>query len=310
MSKQRLHQRNKHQGQYDFKAMIAVHPTLADHLITNKYGNESIDFANPNSVRALNGALLKLYYGLKYWEIPENYLCPPIPGRADYIHHMADLLADCNGGIIPKGNRVRCMDIGTGSSCIYPIIGIHEYEWNFIATETDFKALESVENIIAKNLSLMDKVEIRKQHHSKNVLKDVLSPSEKIDLTVCNPPFHSSAEEAASGSKRKVKNLSKKKTDKPVLNFGGKSHELWCPGGEKQFIKTMISESRKVANACFWFSSLVSKESNLNSIYGALKNAGVTDVRTIPMGQGNKISRIVAWTYYSPQQQQKWRERA
>ena len=309
MSKQSLHKRNKHQGNYDFKAMVAVHPELTRHLIINKYGNESIDFANPDSVRTLNTALLKLYYAIKSWDIPENYLCPPIPGRADYIHHMADLLASFNSGIVPKGNRIRCMDIGTGSSCIYPIIGIHEYDWSFIATETDFKALQSVENIIANNPSLSDKIEIRKQHNFKNVLKGVLNASEKIDLTMCNPPFHSSAEEAAAGSKRKVNNLSKKKTDNPVLNFGGRSHELWCPGGEKLFIKTMISESRKVANACFWFSSLVSKEGNLNAINAALKNAGATDSRTIPMGQGNKTSRIVAWTFYSRQQMEKWKER-
>ncbi len=309
MNKQGLHERNKHQGHYDLKALIAANPELEKHIIVNKYKNETIDFANPKSVRVLNKSLLKLYYNISEWEIPEKYLCPPIPGRADYIHHIADLLASCNKDIIPKGARIKCLDIGTGSSCIYPIIGVHEYDWSFIVSETDQTALKSVENIIQGNPILQDKIEIRSQNNARNIFKGVLSSSEKIDITICNPPFHTSFEAAQSGSMRKVKNLSKKKTSKPVLNFGGKNNELWCEGGEKKFIRDMIYESKKVANSCYWFSSLVSKESNLKSVYAALKQTRATSVKTLPMGHGNKVSRVVAWTYYSPQQQEKWSER-
>lgn len=305
-----LHPRNKHQGHYDLKAMKAGTPRLADHIIINQYGNETINFADPKAVRILNEALLKLYYNINDWKIPEKYLCPPVPGRSDYIHHIADLLAECNKGVIPKGSRIKCMDIGTGSSCIYPIIGINEYEWSFIATETDQIAIDSVEEIIQHNPSLSEKIEVRHQNKSKYIFKGVLSSKEKIDITICNPPFHASYEAAQAGSMRKVKNLSKKKTTKPVLNFGGRSNELWCEGGEKKFIRDMIYESRKVANSCYWFSTLVSKESNLKSVYAALKQARATAVKTLPMGQGNKISRVVAWTFYSPKQQDAWRDRA
>ncbi|OFZ07081.1 MAG: hypothetical protein A2338_09595 [Bacteroidetes bacterium RIFOXYB12_FULL_41_6] len=56
------------------------------------------------------------------------------------------------------------------------------------------------------------------------------------------------------------------------------------------------------------FSTLISKESNLRAVYGALKQAEVIEVHTIEMGQGNKTSRIVAWTFLTPKQQNVWME--
>ena len=88
-----LHPRNRHQGRYDFPQLISVCPELAEFVIINPYGKESIDFANPDAVRVFNRALLKAFYGIAHWDIPADYLCPPVPGRADYVHFLADLLA-------------------------------------------------------------------------------------------------------------------------------------------------------------------------------------------------------------------------
>ena len=71
----------------------------------NQFGDESVDFANPAAVKALNRALLRQDYGLDYWDIPAGYLCPPIPGRADYVHYLADLLAADRGGGAPRHGR-------------------------------------------------------------------------------------------------------------------------------------------------------------------------------------------------------------
>jgi 23S rRNA (adenine1618-N6)-methyltransferase len=53
---------------------------------------------------------------------PANYLCPPIPAVADYLHYLADLLADGSGGV-PRGIKVRALDVGVGANCIYPLLG-------------------------------------------------------------------------------------------------------------------------------------------------------------------------------------------
>ncbi|TND08461.1 MAG: 23S rRNA (adenine1618-N6)-methyltransferase [Bacteroidetes bacterium] len=303
--KTRLHPRNKHRERYDFKQLIAGCPELAPFVSLNIYNDESIDFFNPEAVKALNKALLKQYYGIDYWDIPRGYLCPPIPGRADYIHHMADLLYRKSDGKNPPGHAVKCLDIGVGANCVYPIIGSKEYGWSFVGTDIDPVAIASAHEIVTQNSFLNEKTEIRFQHNPKNIFQGVIQKDEHFDLSICNPPFHASADEARSGSARKLSNLKGKKIKNPVLNFGGQSSELWCPGGEAGFVRDMIRESRLFADSCSWFSTIVSKQSHLKSIYIELEHAEAEEVITIPMGQGNKSSRIVAWTFLSPEELEK-----
>ncbi len=305
-NKSPLHPRNKHQGRYDLKKLVHKLPELSDFVKRNEYGNESIDFFNPLAVRMLNTALLKVHYGMEKWEIPSQFLCPPVPGRADYIHYAADLLAEINSGKVPQGKNIRCLDVGVGANCIYPIIGNAEYGWSFIGSDIDKIALQSAEEIIRSNLSLQGQLVLRHQSDSKNVLKGVLKNREKVDLVICNPPFHSSAKEAAAVANKKLNKLHKKAVKNPVLNFGGQQNELWCEGGEYGFIKKLIAESKSYANACLWFTSLVSKKNNLRHFYAALEEQKVTQFKTIEMGQGNKISRIIAWTYRSEEQTKEW----
>ncbi len=306
-SKPLLHPRNRHQGRYDFPKLIAACPELAAFVILNPYGKQSIDFANPQAVRVFNRALLSQLYGIVHWQIPEGYLCPPIPGRADYVHGLADLLATDNAGNIPRGAAIRALDIGTGASCIYPLLGHSDYGWHFLGADIDDTALASSATIVRAN-GLGTAIELRQQQQRGQIFKGLLQAGERFELTLCNPPFHASAEEAASGSRRKWKNLGKldPKRQLPVLNFGGQSAELWCTGGEASFLKRMISESVQVAGQVLWFSSLVSKVSNVASCTAQLKKAGAEDVRCMEMAQGNKQSRFLAWTFHNAEQRATW----
>lgn len=301
-----MHPRNKHLGRYAFKELIAVHPELGNFVRPNKHQDTSIDFADPLAVKALNKALLKSYYGINYWEVPPNYLLPPIPGRADYIHHIADLLCTNHFGRIPKGSNTKCLDIGVGASCVYPIIGINEYGWSFIGSDIDSISLDSAKNIVDENAQLRNRVEFRLQTDAKDIFYGIIRKEERIDVTICNPPFHSSKEDAQAGTLRKLNNLSTEKVTKPTLNFGGQSNELWCEGGEKRFVKDMIRESKKFKETCFWYSTLVSKQSNVKFVERRLKEAKATEVRIIPMGLGNKTSRAIAWTFLEKDEQKLW----
>ncbi|RTY85461.1 DUF890 domain-containing protein, partial [Staphylococcus aureus] len=91
--KSELHVRNLHRSRYDFPQLIKTCPELAPFVRLNPYNDLSIDFSDPQAVKMLNKALLKHFYGIQYWDIPQDFLCPPIPGRADYIHYLADLLS-------------------------------------------------------------------------------------------------------------------------------------------------------------------------------------------------------------------------
>ncbi len=272
----------------------------------NAYHDLSIDFFNPAAVKMLNKALLKHYYEIANWNIPDDYLCPPIPGRADYIHHIADLLSSLNKGNIPKGNNIKCLDIGVGANCIYPLIGNKEYGWSFIGVDIDPVAIESANKIIELNPVLKGKIEIRLQNNQKDIFQSIIQENELIDISICNPPFHASSTEAQSGSVRKLHNLTGKKISKPTLNFGGQKNELWCEGGEVRFVRDMILQSKQFSTSCFWFTTLIAKEAHLKSIYQALKKVSATEIKTIPMGQGNKTSRIVAWTFFEEEQQKEW----
>ncbi len=305
--KQSLHPRNRHRALYDFEQLIKSCPELATFVAENKFNNLSIDFADPRAVKTLNKALLKTFYGINNWDIPANYLCPPIPGRADYIHYIADLLALSNNGIIPQGRSIKVLDVGVGANCVYPIIGNYDYGWSFVGSDADPVAVSNANKIIEVNHQLAEAVEIRFQTDANFIFKNIIQVGETFDITICNPPFHSSFAEAQEGTLRKQRNLGTNKNNKTVLNFGGQNGELWCKGGEKEFVSNMIRESATLQKNCCWFSSLVSKSANLESIYWALKQVNAAAVKTIDMAQGSKISRIVAWTFLTKAEQEEWR---
>lgn len=306
-TKTNLHPRNPHRERYDFARLVAVSPELATYVAVNAYGNESIDFADPAAVKALNRALLKQHYQVREWDIPDQYLCPPIPGRADYLHYLADLLAESNGGEIPRGDAVHVLDIGVGANCIYPLIGHASYGWHFVGTDIDEVALDNARDIVAAN-KLDEAVELRLQPSSTDIFSGVTYADEYFALTLSNPPFHASLAEARKGSQRKWQNLGKEnnRNNKPVLNFGGQSLELCCEGGEAAFITRMIEESADGGEHCLWFTTLVSKSTSLPQAYSALKHAGAVDSRTIEMAQGQKKSRLLAWTFMDKPQRRAW----
>ena len=303
-----LHPRNRHRGGLDFALLAATSPGLAQFVSLNEWGNESIDFANPAAVKALNTALLKQFYGVPVWDIPPGFLCPSVPGRADYLHHLADLLASSNQGVIPRGAAVRALDIGVGANCVYPLIGTSEYGWRFLGSDVDPVAISSARHIVESNPGLRGAIELRLQASPARMLTGLLKPGESFDVSLCNPPFHESAAAAEEGTRRKWKNLGKggSPQQRPTLNFGGQGGELWCPGGESLFVRKLIGESALEPARCLWFSTLLSKKLNLPAIQAALKKARVRESRVIEMTQGQKTSRIVAWTFLDKGQHERW----
>ena len=290
-----FHPKNKHNGKYDFKALIKSNPDLKPFVSLTEFGSESIDFSNPEAVKMLNKALLLHFYGLKNWDIPQGFLCPPIPGRAEYIHQVADVIEELYGTIQTK-HKINILDIGVGANCIYPIIGVAEYDWRFVGSEVDKEAFGAAKTNVNWNQKLRENVEIRLQNSKRAIFKNIIRAGERYDVTICNPPFHSSKEEALQGTVRKNKNLGVAPTEKPVLNFGGVNTELWCDGGELAFISNMIYESVHFKYQVKWFSTLVSKKDNLKPLFVHLKKVKAT-YKIVEMQHGNKVSRILFWNF-------------
>ncbi len=305
-NKLELHPRNPHKMRYDFSLLADSCGELSKFIIINAYGNKSIDFANPKAVKTLNKALLNHFYGVTYWDIPSGFLCPPIPGRADYIHYIADLLASSNDGVIPRGSMVRVLDVGVGANCVYPIIGTREYGWKFVGSEINPIAVQSADAIIKSNSSLANQIQIRLQHKSNALFEGIWNEKEQFDVTLCNPPFHTSESSMKAESERKWKGIKGKKSS--TLNFGGQSNELWCEGGEEAFVCRMVKESKTYSDRCYWFTSLIAKQASLPAIYRTLKQVGAVQVKTINMAQGKKVSRFVAWSFLESDQQDYWQD--
>ncbi|UWZ98788.1 23S rRNA (adenine(1618)-N(6))-methyltransferase RlmF [Vibrio splendidus] len=325
-----LHPRNQHTGRYDFELLVAALPELKEHLIKNPVGEDTINFSDPLAVKLLNKALLAHHYGVKHWDIPAGYLCPPIPGRADYIHRVADILNSDGQGEPYNHASVKALDIGVGANCIYPIIGATEYKWRCTGTDVDSVSIKTANFIAESNPNLKGKIRARLQADSESIFKGVIKDNERYDVTICNPPFHSSLEEAEKGSQRKLDNLAanrakkagqsfkpetnKKsvkldkstKQEKPTLNFGGQKSELWCPGGEAAFIMKMARESQLFATQVLWFTTLISKKDNVDMVRSELGKLRAKQVKVVEMSQGQKVSRFIAWTFMDDEQRQEW----
>jgi 23S rRNA (adenine1618-N6)-methyltransferase len=300
-SKQKMHPRNRFRDGYDFARLVGKSPRLGPFVRPNEYGDDSIDYADPAAVKALNQALLADAYGIRHWDIPNGYLCPPVPGRSDYIHHLADLL-----GFDPAASKdarppIHVLDIGVGANCIYPIIGASEYGWRFVGTDIDRGAIDAARWNASANPKIARLIECRLQDSPRDIFKGVIRRGEFFDLSLSNPPYYASADEAAAANLRKRRNLGgvggRTAVSQEDRNFGGRPAELWCSGGELGFALRMIEESREVGSRVGWFTTVISRSENLRRLRQALDEVGAPEVRVIEMGQGQKQSRILAWRF-------------
>ncbi len=280
-----MHQKNPFTKDYNFENLITHYPGLKEYVFVNKHGNNSIKFSNNQAVIALNTALLKAHYDITYWKIPDINLCPPVPGRLDYLLHVAELL---------QKEDIKMLDIGTGANLIYPILASRHFNWQCTASEVDLDSLKNAQEIIAKNESLKD-IELRHQKFKSSILEHIIQPDDTFDVVVCNPPFYKTRTDAERNNQRKVDNLQLEEAT--TQNFGGSSNELWYKGGEEAFIKKMASESEQFKKQVHWFTVLVSQKEHLKNIKRAINKTLPSEVRIIDMEQGNKQSRLIAWSF-------------
>ena len=234
-------------------------------------------------------------FNLGNYDLPSGYLIPPVPGRLDYLLHIKDFIAEKFNST--EDSQLIGLDIGSGANGIYCILGAQHFNWKMVGSETDSKALEIANSNIKNTKGLNDRIEIRHQKDKGSLFKNTIQPNEQFDFVVCNPPFHSSKEEALKGSLRKVKNLGGYAAkEKFLLNFEGQANELWCNGGEVLFIKRLIKESVIFKKQVKVFSTLVAKSESVAAIKKQL-NKAKANFQVIPMALGNKKGRYVMWWF-------------
>jgi len=302
--KTNLHPNSKHRYGYDFDALIELTSSLKAYIVLNPNKEQTIDFSNPKAVKTLNLALLRFHYGIDYWDIPEGHLCPPIPGRADYIHYVSDLLSADHHTKRAKGGKIKMWDVGVGANCIYPLLAYKMYGWSCTGSDISDEAVANAQRIIKEN-GLNEHISIHKQPNPDQIFQGINHKEDYYDVVVCNPPFHESEIAVKVSAQTKWNKLGKSK-QKKNLNFGGIGNELWCKGGELAFIKKIIAESAEMDNSFLWYTTLVSKQENCDILVEELANLPCREYQVIPMSQGQKKSRILAWTFLTKKQRKAW----
>ena len=153
--------------------------------------------------------------------------------------------------------------------------------------------------IVQSNPQLEKLVELRLQKDPGAIFKGIINPTDRFELTMCNPPFHASKAEARAANQRKRNNLNKGRAagSNSPLNFGGQNGELWCAGGEIGFLTRMANESIEYASQVYYFTSLVSKGENIAPLKKLLSRLGAQKIDVIRMSQGQKVSRLLVWSF-------------
>ncbi|WPJ62631.1 hypothetical protein SMAC4_09439 [Sordaria macrospora] len=259
-----------------------------------------LDFNDPSAVMQLTKTLLKIDYGLQI-ELPPDRLCPPVPNRHNYILWLSSLLSsstyhpDQTHPSSGSQRRLIGLDIGTGASAIYPLLGCTQHaNWSFIATDIDAHSLSYAQRNVQLN-NLPDRITLL-LHTPDQPLIPFDSPTltargiERVDFTMCNPPFYSSPDDLLSSAA--------KKSRPPLTACTGAEVEMVCDGGEVKHIFRMIDESLVLREKVGWYTSMVGKVTSLETVVERLRREKIDNYAVTELVQGNKTKRwAVGWSF-------------
>ncbi|ORY85965.1 hypothetical protein BCR35DRAFT_277643 [Leucosporidium creatinivorum] len=267
-----------------FDELAAAIPAFAPFLRTTSKGQPTIDFQNDKAVRALTSALLERDFQLAM-DLPEDRLCPMVPGRLEYMLWILQLSLRTLGPT-PSPPPLAGLDIGTGSSCIYPLLGCRSYpSLQFVASDVDDHSLSYARRNVQNN-RMEDRIDVRKVEALGSMF-----PAGNFDFTMCNPPFYSTAEEIADS-------LAAKELEPYAVCTGG-ANEMVTDGGEVAFVGRMVEESLTCGERIRWFSSLLGKYSSIAPLVAQLQSHSIENYTIKELTQGQTQRYVLAWSLQS-----------
>jgi len=298
-----MHPRNPFSSALDLAALVVTYPALASHVRradTNDGGHVHFDWGSSAALIELCRVLLWHHFGVR-WTQPQHMLCPTVPSRLNYLLWIEDLLAlreTKSAGQAEPGPIVG-VDIGTGASCIYPLLGAACLGWRFVATELDPASTHSAKHNVALN-AWEDRIDVRQVEPSSDdegggggsaatlppILHGVLQPSEHAHFCMCNPPFFDTDETPQP-------NLA----TRPHARCAATAGEQFTTGGEVGFVLRLVADSALLREQIVWYTSLVGRKRSLAPILRAVRAAGAAHVRTTEIAQGHTWRWAVAWTF-------------
>ncbi|XP_004706928.1 RNA N6-adenosine-methyltransferase METTL16 [Echinops telfairi] len=284
-----MHARNRYKDKPpDFAYLASKYPDFKQHVQINLNGRVSLNFKDPEAVRALTCTLLREDFGLSI-DIPLERLIPTVPLRLNYIHWVEDLIGHQDSD---KSALRRGIDIGTGASCIYPLLGATLNGWYFLATEVDDMCFNYAKKNVEQN-NLSDLIKVVKVPQ-KTLLMDALKEECEIiyDFCMCNPPFFANQLEAKGVNSRNAR-----RPPPSSVNTGGIT-EIMAEGGELEFIKRIIHDSLQLKKRLRWYSCMLGKKCSLAPLKEELRIQGVPKVTYTEFCQGRTMRWALAWSFY------------
>lgn len=274
--------RNLYASETDFRRLAREDGAFASFI----KDDGKLDFNDPAAMVQLTKTLLMADFGLKI-ELPGDRLCPPVPNRHNYILWLKGLMDTTS--YEPPGRKLWGIDIGTGASCIYPLLGAAQRPWHFVATDIDPKSLEYARKNVRLN-RLEDRIQVLARTSTSALipLSDLLVHS--VDFVMMNPPFYSSEEELLS--------LAKRKNRPPLSACTGAPIEMVCEGGEVAYIGRMMEESLTLRERVQWYTAMVGKASSIDTLVERLRGHNIDNFAVTEFVQGNKTRRwALGWSF-------------
>uniref|UniRef100_K3WZ68 AAA+ ATPase domain-containing protein n=1 Tax=Globisporangium ultimum (strain ATCC 200006 / CBS 805.95 / DAOM BR144) TaxID=431595 RepID=K3WZ68_GLOUD len=287
-----LHARNRYKDNApDFYQLAQLYAPFKQYVNDEKQ-TASLAWDDPFAVRELTKTLLLHDFQL-HWSLPIDRLCPPLPNRLNYLHWIEDLLLEANiAALSPSETSIYGIDIGTGASCIYALLGAQMHpNWRFLATEINAESFTSAQENVRRNPALETRVNVLRVQ-TQRLLREPLEQLKPsfggannggvVHFCMCNPPFFDDMSEADTN---------------PSTCCMGSSNEMVCSGGEVAFINNMIDDSLVLRHRIVWYTSMIGKKSTVRKILAVLREKQIPQTRTTEFLQGRTKRWGIAWTF-------------
>ncbi|KZT53193.1 hypothetical protein CALCODRAFT_440486, partial [Calocera cornea HHB12733] len=270
----------------NFVELAEAYPPLKPHVFLRQ-GQPALDFRDPNVQRRLTEAILHRDFNLKL-ALPNNRLCPAVPNRWDYVAWINEILVS-SYDVSPSS--IHGIDIGTGASAIYTLLGCRSHaSWSMVGTvDVDATSLHWARENVALN-GLQDRIEVMAVDMSQPIVQPLVAhPDIQFDFLMCNPPFYSSADEIAD--------LAAMKEFDPNGVCTGSDNEMIIAGGEVGFVGQIVRESVQLRTRCRWYSSLLGKLSSVREIVELVRSEKINNYVIGEITQGRTKRWAIAWSF-------------
>lgn len=292
-------------------------------VIEKKKKKFFFNFTSSSNQYDITELIVKEYFLVSNYKLNRKKLCPRVTNRLEYLKKVEQYLMDglkivkCKKSNfiekpIEKEEKRWIIDIGTGSSLIYPIIGMKMNDRNhFIVTEIDPESILDIKKHINSNNNFENRIFLIEMKENEDLipLNKIIELKKKIGISsisylICNPPFYSNEIDYNNRS------FKKKKLKKNELIISKSecfyNKENFDDGGELLFVKQIIQQSLSIQTSFdneiksiffnTWFTSQIGIYDNYKKLLSYFKEIGIKNFTSFTIDFQTK-RWVISWSF-------------